>query len=131
VVRVSAGERWLVHLPFSIYLGWITVATIANVTDVLDYAGWNGGGIPPEAWAMIMLAAGVILGFLMAFTRGDIAYGLVLIWAFVGIAVKQADTASVATSAWGAAGLVVVSMVAATLYRRGEGGEPTAGGAAA
>ncbi len=40
--QVSAATRWLVHVPFSIYLGWITVATIANVTDLLDYVNWNG-----------------------------------------------------------------------------------------
>jgi len=44
-VRVNRAERWLVHIPFSIYLGWITVATIANVTSVLDYLNWSGWGI--------------------------------------------------------------------------------------
>ena len=43
------SQRWLVNLPFSIYLGWITVATIANVTDVLYWLGWNGSPLFPSA----------------------------------------------------------------------------------
>jgi hypothetical protein len=96
---VSAGERWLVHLPFSLYLGWITVATIANVTDVLDDAGWTGGGIAPEIWAVILLAAACVITAVMIFTRGDVAYALVIIWAAWGIAVKQSDMALVAVAA--------------------------------
>lgn len=52
--RVSPVEKWLVPGPFSIYLGWITVATIANVTSVLDYLHWSGWGISPEAWTVII-----------------------------------------------------------------------------
>ena len=113
--HVSLAERWLVNVPFSIYLGWVTVATIANVTDVLDYLGWNGWGIPPQVWAVIMLVAGVLIAAAMGFTRRDIAYLLVLVWAFVGIAVKQADAELVAVSAWVAAGLVFLLLMIAAL----------------
>ena len=58
---VSAGERWFVRLPFSIYLGWITVATIANVTSTLDYLQWSGWGVTPEIWTIVMLAAGIAI----------------------------------------------------------------------
>jgi hypothetical protein len=116
---VSPAERWLVQLPFSIYLGWISVATIANVTSVLDYVNWNGWGISPEVWTAIMLLVGVGLVLAMAFTRGDVAYGLVIIWAFIGIALKHSGTPFVATSAWLAVGLVVVALVGGGfLYKR-------------
>ncbi|CAG0936184.1 hypothetical protein TFLX_05050 [Thermoflexales bacterium] len=117
-VRVSTGERWLVHVPFSIYLGWISVATIANITDVLWYASWNGFGLAPEIWAAIMLAVAVVLAFLMALRRRDLAYLLVLVWAFAGIGVKQAGAPVVAYAAWIATGLVVVAVVLA-LVRKG------------
>lgn len=97
--KVSKGERWLVHLPFSIYLGWITVATIANVTSLLEFYGWNGWGISPAIWAVIMLIAGTIIASAVSLTRADTAYMLVIMWAFAGIAVKHADTRSVALSA--------------------------------
>ncbi len=115
--QVSRGEKWCVHIPFSIYLGWISVATIANASQLLYYLGWNGWGIPPEIWAVIMLAAGVIISAAMSLTRADIAYSLVLIWAYVGIAVEQASTPVVATSAWIASGLILVLLVIGVLRK--------------
>ncbi len=118
--QVSAAENWCVRVPFSIYLGWITVATIANVTDLLDYLHWSGWGIRPEVWAVIMLVAGLIITALVILTRGDIAYGLVIVWAFIGIAVKQAATPLVANTAWVMAALVAVVLVLGfILGRRG------------
>ena len=88
--KKSAGMKWLVQLPFSVYLGWITVATIANVTDVLDFNKWNGFGISAETWALIMLAVGVVLAAWMTLKFRDAAYLAVLVWAFAGIGVKFA-----------------------------------------
>ena len=88
-VQVSAAVRWLVHIPFSIYLGWITVATIANATALLNYWGWNGAPLSPEAWAVIMLVAAAVIAAAVGITRGDIAYIAIIVWAFVGIAVKH------------------------------------------
>lgn len=68
--RVSPVEKWLVPGPFSIYLGWITVATIANVTSVLDYLHWSGWGISPEAWTVIIPLVGMGIASAMSFTRG-------------------------------------------------------------
>lgn len=119
--RVSTAERWLVHVPFSIYLGWITVATIANVTALLDYLNWSGWGISPVAWAVIMLFAGLIIASAVSLTRGDVAYMLVIMWAFAGIAVKHAGTPAVATSAWVTTALAAVVLVAGlSLTRRRE-----------
>jgi hypothetical protein len=123
-VEVPASEKWLVHLPFSIYLGWVTVATIANVTSVLDFLNWSGWGISEELWAMIMLAAATIIAALVAFTRGDAAFLLVLIWAFVGIAVKQAATPSVAMAAWIASSVTVVLLVVGVYLHRGRDLKP-------
>jgi hypothetical protein len=108
--RVSNAEKWLVRVPFSIYLGWITVATIANVTSLLDYLNWSGWGISPEAWAVVMLVAGAVIASAVSITRGDIAYVLVIVWAFVGIAVKHSDTPIVAVTA-----IVMAVLVALTL----------------
>jgi benzodiazapine receptor len=106
-VAVPSGERWLVRLPFSIYLGWVSVATIANATDVLDYLNWNGWGIRPEIWAAIMLVVAAGLAALMLFDRRDAAFALVVIWAFAGIAVRQTHAPLVASSAWILAGVLV------------------------
>ena len=95
----TTAEKWLVKIPFSIYLGWITVATIANATSLLDYIGWGGFGIAPEVWAVIMLVVATGVGLLFSLRERDVAYVLVLIWAIVGIAVSQWDTPVVAWTA--------------------------------
>jgi hypothetical protein len=110
--RATALERWCVNIPFSIYLGWITVATVANATDVLYDVGWNGFGIAPETWAVIMLIIAAGLGVAMAITRRDVAYLLVLVWAFAGIGVKQAAVPLVSIAAW----IVTVLMVVTIIY---------------
>ena len=115
---VPAREKWLVGVPFSIYLGWITVATIANFTSLLDYLNWGGWGIAPAMWAILMFGAATVIGGLMSFTRGDVAYSLVLVWALSGIAVKHADTPLVANSAWAATGLVGLLLVIGLVWRQ-------------
>jgi hypothetical protein len=117
--EVSKAEKWLVRVPFSIYLAWITVATIANATSLLDYLGWGGWGIRPEIWAVIMLLAATAITSAVALTRGDIAYGLVIMWAIVGIAVKHAGTPLVSTTAWIlTAAVALVTALGAWLKRR-------------
>jgi hypothetical protein len=112
---VGTAEKWSVDVPFSTYLGWISVATIANVTDWLYFVNWNGFGIAPEIWAVIMLLVASLVGVLMALTRRDSAYLFVFAWSFVGIAIKQAAVPMVAYTAWAAAlvalGLAVYSII--------------------
>jgi hypothetical protein len=116
-VLVTRTERWSVDVPFSIYLGWITVATVANVTDWLYLVEWNGFGIPAPIWAVIMLAVASLLGLLMAITRRDAAYLFVLIWAFIGIALKQTPAPVVVVSAWIAA-VLMLALAVHSLMRR-------------
>jgi len=115
---VPTGERWAVRLPFSIYLGWITVATVANITSLLDYLNWNKFGVAPEVWMVIVLAAVFIIAALMNFTRRDIGYAAVILWALAGIAIKHADVAAVATSTWITFALVALTLVMALLGRK-------------
>jgi len=109
--RVPVAETWLARVPFSIYLGWITVATVANVTSLLEYLGWNGWGLSPVAWAVIMLVVAAIVAALVSITRGDVAYVAVILWAFAGIAVKHSATTAVAVTAWVTAALVALTLL--------------------
>jgi hypothetical protein len=113
--KVSAGEKWAAHLPFSIYLGWITVATVANITDVLDFIQWDRFGIAPEIWMIIMLAAVLAIATLMNFTRRDIGYTAVILWALIGIAVKHAAVTVVAVPTWITFGLTALTLALAFL----------------
>ena len=111
-------ERWCVDIPFSLYLGWITVATVANIADWLYLVEWNGFGISEQAWAVLMLAVAAVLGLLMALLRRDAAYLFVLVWAFIGIAVKQTSAPMVVVSAWVAATLMLGSAVYSLMRRQ-------------
>jgi hypothetical protein len=116
--EITAGERWTVQKTFSVYLGWITVATIANAADVLYYWKWNGFGIDGQIWTLIVLAAALAIAFTMTITRRDTAYLLVLVWAFAGIVVKQSGAPLVAGAS--AVSAVLVAMMALyTLWPRG------------
>ncbi len=110
--HASRVEFWAVHITFSIYLGWITVATIANATTVLDFLGWGGWGIAASTWAVVMLVIATLVGGLVILRRKDPVYGLVLVWAFVGIARKHAGVSPVDLTAWATAAVVLLLALA-------------------
>jgi hypothetical protein len=87
--KTSLHEKLGVHLLFSVYLGWITVATIANVTAWLVSIHWDGWGISPGVWTILVISVAVLITYLMLFIRKDMAYSLVVAWAALGIYLKQ------------------------------------------
>ena len=109
--RVSPGEALLARLPFSIYLGWISVATIANVSVLLYALGWDAYGLVEQLVTVLLLMIGCGLGYLMARRHFEAVYPLVLAWAFAGIVVNQVAYSIVAI----AAGLASVAMLFAAL----------------
>ncbi|MFC1846201.1 hypothetical protein ACFLYM_02155 [Chloroflexota bacterium] len=82
-------EKYLVHLPFSIYLGWITIATIANVTALLVDLNWNTFGFGEQFWAVAVIIIGIAIAINILFTRKDIFFCLVVDWALLGILLKR------------------------------------------
>lgn len=111
ILSVSRAESWLVRLPFRIYLGWITVATVANVTTLLDYLQWNGFGISAEVWfSLTLIAVLAIVGWVNA-TRRDVAFTLVILWALAGIAIKHSAVRAVVVPAWLTFALVSASLL--------------------
>ncbi|MFN8240457.1 MAG: tryptophan-rich sensory protein [Bacteroidales bacterium] len=81
----------LIKAAFGVYLGWICIATIANVTALLVNYSWGGFGIGQQAWTIIMIATGTIIVFLTIFRLMNPFIGLSVIWAFAGIAIKRQD----------------------------------------
>ena len=91
-VRVGIGktnapsrEKLAVYVPFSVYLGWISIASIANVATTLVSLNWGGFGLGAQTWATLIVILVLIMTALVIVTRRDIAYSLVIIWALVGI----------------------------------------------
>jgi len=83
------GINWFVYIPVSVYLGWISVATIANFTTVLVSYEWSGWGISSDTWAVTVLIVAVVLGCLMTYRHRDIFYAGVIAWASYGILSKR------------------------------------------
>jgi hypothetical protein len=117
-ISVTRAERWSVDIPFSTYLGWITMATVANITDWLYLVSWSGFGVPAPFWAVIMIAVAVVLGIIMLISRRDAAYAFVLVWSFIGIAIKQTSSDAVIISAWSGTILLLGLAIYRLLHRQ-------------
>ena len=87
--KIPLKEKLFVHVPISVYIGWITVATIANVTAVLVTLGWDGFGICEYFWTIFVLIVATLITILVIFYRFDVAYSFVIIWAYLGIVIKR------------------------------------------
>ena len=116
--KVGLDDRLAVHLPFSVYLGWITVASIANVATALVSLNWDGAGITSETWAIFVVAVALVITALMLITRRDIAYSLVIIWALVGIAVKQSGNQTIVMLAEISTVIVAVMLLATIIIAK-------------
>ncbi len=115
--NASLKEKLAVHLPFSVYLGWLTIATIANITIALTAANWDGFGLAPETWAILVLAVALLITLAVIVTRRDIAYSLVIIWALAGIAVNQ-TVGNVILTAEIAIIIIVIALIAVLAAHR-------------
>ena len=108
------AKKYLVHLPFSVYLGWITIATIANVTALMVDINWNAWGLGEQFWAVAVIIVGIAIALSILFTRKDIFYCLVVDWAILGILLKRlSPTAEPAQS------VVIVTIVGLVLITGG------------
>lgn len=112
---VTMRERLSVHVPFSVYLGWITVAPIANVAAAAVSLDLNGLGLGEVTWTVIVIIIALIITLGVIVTRRDIAYSLVIVWALVGIALKQNSYQSIVWSAGASAVIVLAAMIAVNL----------------
>jgi hypothetical protein len=106
--KLTDKEKWLVRMPFMVYHGWITVAAIANITVLLVSMGWNGFGISEPVWAVIMIAAGAVIGSLTAIAYKSVAYILVLVWAYIGILIKHTSADGFALRYTGVIAAVII-----------------------
>lgn len=108
-------------LPFSIYLGWISVATIADISYYLTYIGWDGFGISAVAWTIIMLLAATALAFIFAIKNKDWCYPLVFVWAIIGIGVRNSTPhPTITTTSYILAALILILSIITFIRRPGK-----------
>lgn len=117
VSDVPAAEKWIARAPFGLYFGWLTVASIANVSVWLTAIGWDGWGLDTQLWAQLLIVIGLFIG-LFTFNRlRSFSYLIVFVWAFSAIAVEQQGNGSVSLVA-GAAAVVAAIVWLVSLFRQ-------------
>lgn len=92
ILRGTSNDSRQQRLPeasFGLYFGWITVATIANVTVFLVSIKWDGFGLADYIWTSLILLIGALIGILRLHRDKNIAYGFALICAYAGILFKH------------------------------------------
>ena len=109
--KLTMKEKAFVKLPFSVYFGWITIAAIANITTYLVSIGWNGFNIAEPVWMIMIAVVGLLIGGGTTIIKKDVAYGLVIIWAYAGILIKHLSQSGFAGEYTGVIITVSVSQV--------------------
>ncbi|HCW06280.1 MAG TPA: hypothetical protein DGG95_02825 [Cytophagales bacterium] len=115
----SRGHYFLIRLPFTVYLSWICVATIANIAAWLVHLDWNGQMLSPAAWTVVMLAVACVLSMWIVLRYRELAFSLVTLWSLFGIYSKSIENglSVIANSALlGMAALAVVFFIQAIRF---------------
>ncbi|MEM9163020.1 MAG: tryptophan-rich sensory protein [Cyanobacteria bacterium P01_F01_bin.4] len=105
---------WSVHIPFSVYTAWISVATVVNVASALYANDWSGLGLGGVVWTVIMLLVAGAIATLVILQRGDGAFGLVFVWAYVAIVVRQQSVPAI----WVTAVAIAVGLALLWAYKK-------------
>ena len=99
-IAQSRAHQWFIQFPFGLYTGWITVATIANLSAVQIGFGWDNVWFSAINWTLLKLAVAGAVAVTVIMRRGDMVFVLVVAWAAYGIFAKQSATPAVAGAAW-------------------------------
>lgn len=109
--KTSKLEKGISHWPLGIYQGWITVATIANVTALLVGNGWRGGGLSEAFWAILMIITGAAVAVFILFRQNNLGHGLAVAWALLGIYLKRNGAPEPGSEMVGMAALAAMGLV--------------------
>lgn len=116
--RISTSDKIFINIPFSIYLAWICIASIGNLNVFLYNLGYKEFFVGQENWTNLMLLISGVLAILIVLIRKDIPFGLVFIWALIGVGLKNQDIMFIKYISWGLAGAVVISIIISIVNRR-------------
>jgi hypothetical protein len=97
--HVSPAQQWFIQIPISIYFGWITVAIVVNASLALYSINWDGWGIAPAIWAVIMMLVSGAITTQVIIKHHDTAYMLVIVWALIAIGIRHLDTPLITVTA--------------------------------
>jgi len=122
LAKAGGAERFFLTVPLRVYLGWISVATIANATALLVKLGWGGFGLDPRFWTVLVIAAGLAVALGFSQWKREVAAPLVVVWAYLGIVLKRtAVDADYSRPVWIAAAAAGALILASIVMRLAEG----------
>jgi hypothetical protein len=110
----SRQEQWLIEYPINLYAGWISVATVVNSAIGLYSLDWDGWGIAPSVWTVIMMLISGAIAMAVSIRRRDPVLPMVVVWALVAIAFRQWSIPLVAFTAVGLA----ISVTGLVMFRQ-------------
>lgn len=113
---VFTKQRWFICRPISIYLSWISLATILNGAIALTASNWGGWGISPQVWTVIMLLVAALIAHLVSIPRLDFAYGGVFIWGAIAIAVRNSEELIISGTAIGLSLAFIILLLSFSFY---------------
>jgi benzodiazapine receptor len=117
--KMKSQLAWFfVSLPFIVYLSWICVATIANISTLLIALGWEGGVLPPQGWTIIMVSIAAALGGVVAYRFNEPSFLLVLIWALFGIYLRWNETENAIVSNYSLIMMIALGLIFIQLFVR-------------
>ena len=114
----SPAETWLARVPFSIYFGWLTVATILNITVYLKSTDFSLIGLNEQTWAVGVLIVGLVIGAIVFNRYRSIAYILVFAWAYAAIAVEQEGVGNIPLLAGAGVIVAIVLAIIGSIWRK-------------
>jgi hypothetical protein len=85
----NTPKYWVLKSAFGVYLGWICIATIANFTTLLVSINFNKFGLTDTFWTGAVIGIGAITAAMLVVRYKNIYIGLAVIWALIGIAIRQ------------------------------------------
>lgn len=112
-IKHATSPSFFFKLPVSVYLGWISIATIVDLSIVLKSNGLsNLFGLPEIFWAIfILMFAGFIAIYFLAEER-DFIYPLVFVWAYIAIAIQNLNNTPIFVTCCG-----VILLIGLMMYR--------------
>ncbi|WKN31047.1 hypothetical protein PZB74_19030 [Porifericola rhodea] len=110
--EIKPSIKMWVKVPFGLYLGWISIATIVNLAVLFKYSDLPLLGLSESMWVSVMLAIGLVLASVVSSKSRNLVYALVFVWGYVAIAFKEGQSQEVFTYAAIAAALLILSITA-------------------
>ena len=114
---LTATQKIVLHTPFMVYLGWISVATIANLTALLVSYKWDAFGVSEVYWSVMMMGIAVLLALIMLKKYQIIEYALVVTWALWGIRARQGPIYPLIQSIATVSIVYLLAMISITLVK--------------